>query len=87
MSISVKCKTLWIAISVVLVAPHSAWACAACSGRSDDVMAQGLNAAVLTMMLVLLTVLGSLVGFMAYLIRRAAKHPLAMAGTHGGSAK
>lgn len=74
-------------MSGVLAVPQSAWACAACSGRSDDVMAQGLNAAVLTMMVVLLSVLGSLLGFMAYLIRRAAKHPLAMVGAHGGSAK
>lgn len=82
-----KNKYLWIAMSVVLTVPQSAWACAACSGRSDDVMAQGLNAAVLTMMVVLLSVLGSLLGFMAYLIRRAAKHPLAMTGAYGGSAK
>ncbi|MEZ6074603.1 MAG: hypothetical protein R3C56_02695 [Pirellulaceae bacterium] len=54
----------------MLAVPQSAWGCAACAGRSDDVMAQGLNAAVLTMMAVLLTVLGSLLGFMAYLIRR-----------------
>ena len=83
----IKNKILWIAISGVLAVPQSAWGCAACAGRSDDVMAQGLNAAVLTMMLVLLSVLGSLLGFMAYLIRRAAKHPLAMVGPQGGSAK
>lgn len=83
----IKNKYLWIAMSVVLAAPQSAWACAACSGRSDDVMAQGLNWAVFTMMLVLLTVLGSLVGFMAYLISRAAKHPLALASAQGGATK
>ncbi|MEZ6148938.1 MAG: hypothetical protein R3C09_02345 [Pirellulaceae bacterium] len=83
----IKNKILWIAISGVLAVPQSAWGCAACAGRSDDVMAQGLNAAVLTMMAVLLTVLGSLLGFMAYLIRRAAKHPLTMVGAQGGTAK
>ncbi len=83
----IKNKSPWIAMSVVLAVPQSAWACAACAGRSDDVMAQGLNAAVATMMAVLLCVLGSLLGFMAYLIRRAAKHPLTMASAHGGSTK
>lgn len=78
---------LWMAVCIALAAPQSAWACAACSGRSDDVMAQGLNAAVFTMMLVLLTVLGGLVGFMAYLIRRAAKHPLRLVGAEGGAIK
>ncbi len=83
----IKNRILWIAMSGVLAVPQPAWACAACAGRSDDVMAQGLNAAVLTMMAVLLTVLGSLLGFMVYLIRRAAKHPLAMVGAHRGSVK
>lgn len=83
----IKNKFLWIAMSGVLAVPQSAWACAACAGRSDDVMAQGLNAAVLTMMVVLLSVLGSLLGFMGYLIRRAAKHPLAMVGAQGGAVK
>lgn len=77
-------KTLWFVMGIVLVAPRWAFACAACSGRSDDAMAQGLNAAVLTLLAVLLAVLGAFVGFLAYLIRRAAKHPLALPGISEG---
>lgn len=83
----IKGKIVWIVMSLVLAAPQSAWACAACSGRSDDTMAQGLNAAVLTMLVVLLMVLAIFVGFMAYLIRRAATHPLAAIGAQGGTVK
>jgi hypothetical protein len=77
----------WLVMSIVLAAPRCALACAACSGRSDDTVVQGLNAAVLTLLAVLLVVLGGLLGALAYLIRRAAKHPLAMPGvTEGGVA-
>lgn len=65
----------WIVMSIVLAAPRSAFACAACTGRSDDSVAQGLNVAVLTLLLVLLVVYGVFVSFLVYLIRRAAKHP------------
>lgn len=71
-------------IAIVLAAPRCAWACAACSGRSDDMVAQGLNAAVLTLMGVLVVVLGTIVGSLAYLMRRAAKHPLALPGVPEG---
>lgn len=72
-------------MSIVLAMPRSALACAACTGRSDDAVAQGLNAAVLTLLLVLLVVLGAFVSSMAYLIRRAAKHPLALPAVKEGA--
>lgn len=75
---------LWTVIAIVLAAPRSAWACAACSGRSDDAVAQGLNAAVFTLLAVLVVVLGTIVGSLAYLMRRAAKHPLALPGLPEG---
>lgn len=68
---------LWVFASMLLAAPRVAFACAACTGRSDDAMAQGLNAAVLTLLALLLLVLGSVVGSVTYLIRRTVKHPLA----------
>jgi len=83
----IKHRTLWIVMSLMFASPQSAWACAACSGRSDDTMAQGLNAAVLTMLVVLVMVLGFLGGFMAYLIRRAATHPLASIAVQGGTGR
>lgn len=75
---STKNNILWVVMSILFASPRWAFACAACSGRSDDTMAQGLNAAVLTLLAVLLMVLGAIVGSLAYLIRRAAKHPLAL---------
>jgi hypothetical protein len=67
-----------IVMGIVLAAPQSAFACAACTGRSDDAAAVGLNAAVFTLLLVLLVVYGAIGCSLAYLIRRAAKHPLAL---------
>ncbi len=72
---------------MLLAAPRSSFACAACTGRSDDAVARGLNAAVLTLLLVLLVVLGAFVSFLIYLIRRAARHPLALAGTPEGAVR
>lgn len=77
-------KISWIVMSMVFAAPRWALACAACSGRSDDTVVQGLNAAIATLLAVLLVVLGSIVGCLLYLIRRAAKHPLALPGIPEG---
>lgn len=73
-----KNKLPLVVMVLVLAAPRSTFACAACSGRSDDLAAQGLNAAVFTLLTVLLAVLGAFVCSLIYLIRRAAKHPLAL---------
>ncbi|HJT35036.1 MAG TPA: hypothetical protein VJ783_23610 [Pirellulales bacterium] len=67
-----------VVVILVLAAPRTIFACAACSGRSDDLAAQGLNAAVFTLLTVLLAVLSAFVCSLIYLIRRAAKHPLAL---------
>ena len=79
-----RSNAIWIATSIALAAPRLALACAACSGRSDDAAAHGLNAAVLTMLAVLLMVLGALVSSLAWLIRRAATHPVALPGIPEG---
>lgn len=82
----VKYIVPWIAMSLTLATPQSAFACAACSGRSDDAVAQGLNAAILTMLSVLLAVLGAFISSLIYLIRRAGNHPLALPGAPEGIA-
>lgn len=82
---TIKNKVLWAVASILLAAPRSAFACAACTGRSDDAAVQGLNAAIFTMLAVLLVVLGAFLSFMAYLVRRAAKHPLALPSAPGGT--
>lgn len=71
-----KNKMPWIVMSIVLAAPQSVFACAACTGRSDDTAAQGLNAAVFTLLLMLLALYGAFISCFVYLIRRAVKHPL-----------
>jgi len=75
-----KKKVFWIVMSIMFAIPRSAFACAACTGRSDDAAAQGINAAVLTLLIVYLGVLGAIVSALVYLIRRAAKHPLVLPG-------
>lgn len=82
-----KTKVLWSVMGIVLAASRPTFACAACSGRSDDAMAQGLNAAVLTLFVVLLLVLGAFSSFLAYLIHRAATHPLSLPGAPGGGVR
>jgi len=83
----IGCKNVipWIVLSIVFAVPQSSFACAVCTGRSDDAVAQGANAAVLTLLVVLLVVLGALVSFLVYLIRRAAKHPLTLPSVQEGA--
>lgn len=74
----------WIIMGIVLAGPRAALACAACSGRSDDTMAHALNAAVLTLLAVVLFVMGAVLGSVATLIRRAVRHPLGPPSMPGG---
>lgn len=83
----VKSVIPWIVISLVLAATQSAFACAACSGRSDDAVAQGLNAAILTMLSVLLAVLGTFISTLIYLIRRAGNHSPVLSGAREGTVR
>lgn len=73
-----------IVLSILLAAPRTASACSACIGRADGMAIQGLNAAVLTLLAALSLVLGTGVGFLAYLVWRSVKHPLALPGLPGG---
>lgn len=49
-------------------------ACAACFGKSDSTLAQGMNWGIFTLLAVIVTVLASIAGFFFYIIRRAAAH-------------
>lgn len=69
---------------LLLAAPQATFACSACMGRADNSTTQGLNAAILTLLGSLTLVLGSVVGFIVYLIQRSVKHPLALPSTPGG---
>jgi hypothetical protein len=80
----VKNRSPLIIMCLLLAAPRTTFACSVCMGRSDDTATQGLNAAVLTLLGVLLLVLGAVVGCIAVLIRRAIEHPLAQPHRPGG---
>jgi len=84
MTRNLKTLVSLIITGVLLAAPRATSACSVCMGRADDAATQGLNAAVLTLLTALLLVVGTVVGFVAHLIRRSVKHPLAVPGAPGG---
>jgi hypothetical protein len=53
--------------------PQAALACAACFGKSDSALAQGMNMGILALLGVIGTVLMSVAGFFIYLARRSAQ--------------
>jgi hypothetical protein len=53
--------------------PASASACAACFGKSDAPMAQGMNMAIFTLLLIITSVLIGIATFFGYIIHRAAR--------------
>ncbi len=58
-----------------ILAPASAFACAACYGQSDAPMAQGMNWGILSLLGVIVAVLGGVASFFIYLARRVASAP------------
>ena len=61
-----------IVIVVLLFSPDTAQGCAACFGRSDSKMAQGMNMGIFALLAVIFCVLSALAAFMVFLVRRAA---------------
>jgi hypothetical protein len=53
----------------------SLFACAACFGKSDSNMAQGMNAGIFALLFVIAGVLGGVAGFFVYLAKRASMKP------------
>lgn len=76
-----------IFVILLLAAPQATFACSVCIGRSDDSAVQGLNAAVITLSATLVLVLGGFIGFIACLVRRSIKHPMALPTMPGGVAE
>ncbi len=69
-------KLIWriFRLSAALVMaslPRSALACAACFGRSDSKLAQGMNMGILSLLVVVVFVLGGFAAFFVYLVRRS----------------
>ncbi len=53
--------------------PSAVHACAVCFGKSDAPMAQGMNMGILVLLGFILAVLGGIVVFFVFLLRRAAR--------------
>ena len=53
------------------LAPSSALACAACFGRSDSKMAEGMNMGILSLLVVITSVLFGMACFFIFLAKRA----------------
>ena len=64
--------------ALFLVSAPDASACAACFGKSDSKLAEGMNAGIFALMGVIGSVLFAIAGFFFFIARRAATHPLPM---------
>jgi hypothetical protein len=78
-------KLLLPVVAALALLPHSVHACAACYGQSNSNMAQGMNWGIFTLLGFILVVLGVVAGFFVFLARRAAAHPLVVAGQSADS--
>ena len=67
-----------VALALLLVSAPDASACAACFGKSDSKLAEGMNAGIFALMGVICSVLLAIAGFFFFIVRRAATHPLPM---------
>lgn len=67
-------KTLLVAgAGIVALAPSSLLACAACYGRSDSALAEGMNWGIFTLLGVVLTVLTCILVFFVHIVRKEEK--------------
>ena len=72
----IKYKFLCAALVLGLAGQaQSVFACAACFGKSDSPLAQGMNWGIFSLLAVVICVLGGIAAFFIYLARKAAKAP------------
>jgi len=65
-------RLLLVAVGIVLLAvPTSVRACAACYGQSDSPLASGVTWGILSLLVVVMTVLGSIVSFFVYIHKKS----------------
>jgi hypothetical protein len=69
---SLRKWSLALACAAFSLAPHAAFACAACSGKSDSAMAKGMNAGIFAMLGVVAFMLTAASTFFVFLARRTA---------------
>ena len=61
-----------LAAAFLTLEPGRAMACAACYGQSDSPLARGMSWGILSLLVVVVGVLGSIAAFFVYLARRSA---------------
>ena len=61
----------------LLLAPSSVWGCAVCFGKSDSAMADGMNFAIVSLLVVIGLVLGVVASFFVFLARRTSSRSAA----------
>lgn len=64
---------LALPVLAAVFCPQALFACAACFGQSDDKMAQGMNAGIMTLLVIIATVLTGVAAFFIHVARRAAR--------------
>ncbi len=69
-----------LALALLIAGAVDASACAACYGKSDSKLAEGMNAGIFTLLGVIGMVLFAIAGFFVFIVRRAATHPLPIPG-------
>ena len=67
---------LLVALAVLFASALDASACAACFGKSDSKLAEGMNAGIFALMGVIGGVLFAIAGFFFFIARRAVTNPL-----------
>jgi hypothetical protein len=71
----ILCKRIFVAVVAAIILEISSarvFACAACFGKSDSNMAQGMNMGIFALLLVITSVLCGIAGFFVYVARRSA---------------
>jgi hypothetical protein len=63
---------LFASIAMLLSLPTSVRACAACYGQSDSPLASGVTWGILSLLVVIMSVLGSIVSFFVYINKKSA---------------
>jgi len=63
----------YLALAGLLFAAPKAHACATCYGESDAPMAEGMNAAIFTLLIVITAMLGGILAFFIFIMRRSAR--------------
>ncbi|MGA9778954.1 MAG: hypothetical protein ACLPRE_06295 [Limisphaerales bacterium] len=65
--------TICVTLALASVMPSPLFACAACYGKSDSALAEGMNWGIFTLMGVILTVLTCILVFFVHIIRKEEK--------------